>query len=65
MVDKDKLTESFIVADVLSSMEYLAKSALLTNDEEDLYTTNLLIAFEHMSHFYRNMGTNKNVSKLH
>ena len=65
MVDKDKLTESFLVADVLASMEHLAKSALIKDDEEDLYRTNLFLAFEHMSHLYRNMGKQKNASKLH
>lgn len=65
MVEKDKLTESFLVADVLASMEHLAKSELIKNDEEDLFRTNLLIAFEHISHLYRNMVDQKNVRKLH
>jgi len=46
-------------------MEHLAKSELIKNDEEDLFRTNLLIAFEHISHLYRNMVDQKNVSKLH
>ena len=65
MVEKDKLTESFLVADLLASMEHLAKSELIKNDEEDLFRTNLLIAFERISHIYRNMVDQENVSKFH
>jgi len=65
MVDKAELTNSYILADLLASMEHLAKSDLIKNDEEDLYRTNLLIAFEHISQLYKNMVNSTHVTTLH
>jgi hypothetical protein len=64
-MDREKLTNRVIIDDILVSMEQLARSDLIKNDEKDLYRTNLLIAFEHISILSKNMVDRKNVKLLH
>ena len=64
-MDREKLTNRVIIDDILVSMEQLARSNLIKNDEKDLYRTNLLIAFEHISILSKNMVDRKNVKLLH
>jgi len=65
-MDKAQLTNSFLLADILSSIEHLAESDLIKNDDIDLYRTDLLLAFHHLSHLYQNLCGYKNVNrKLH
>jgi hypothetical protein len=64
-MDREKLTNRVIIDDILVSMEQLARSNLIKNDEKDLYRTNLLIAFEHISILSKNMVDRKNVKRLH
>lgn len=64
-MDREKLTNRVLIDDILVSMEQLARSDLIKNDEKDLYRTNLLIAFEHISILSKNMVDRKNVKLLH
>jgi hypothetical protein len=64
-MDREKLTNRVLIDDLLVSMEQLARSDLIKNDEKDLYRTNLLIAFEHISILSKNMVDRKNVKRLH
>ena len=64
-MDREKLTNRVIIDDILVSMEQLARSDLIKNDEKDLYRTNLLIAFEHISILSKNMVDRKNIKLLH
>jgi hypothetical protein len=64
-MDREKLTNRVIIDDILVSMEQLARSDLIKNDEKDIYRTNLLIAFEHISILSKNMVDRKNVKLLH
>ena len=64
-MDREKLTNRVLIDDLLVSMEQLARSDLIKNDEKDLYRTNLLIAFEHISILSKNMVDRKNVKLLH
>ena len=64
-MDREKLTNRVLIDDLLVSMEQLARSDLIKNDKKDLYRTNLLIAFEHISILSKNMVDRKNVKLLH
>ena len=65
-MEQDQLTNSFLLADILSSMERVADSDLIKNDNDDLYRTDLIVAFHHLSHLYRNLCDQKNANrKLH
>ena len=47
-------------------MERVAESDLIKNDNDDLYRTDLIVAFHHLSHLNRNLCDQKNANrKLH